>query len=201
MKAVSQNIVTMPTETAVYRRSGGQLISKTQMTQDEAIAATPKNHHIVPWERLDVLEKENSEVRRLMVESYVMTGQRGLALDGTYKRLGKGKIKEIPESKYFGLPVEKRMRAWKGSGPVVADFGLNGGDWGLGVDAGRFLGFPAWVVWEPDAPEANAQQHADHDTKLRKLIRELIPPTIAELEPSANRQILVRLKRIQKAAE
>ena len=203
-------------QTAEFRTAAGARISTKQMTQTEALEVKMQGYHIADSKELAVLKETNKEVKKLLIESWILSGEKGLSRDGPCEILENGERKPLSKSwsmlskkkqdsvfnEFWKLPVEKRAWEYSGSGPVSVVLDYYFRYRGLGVYAYRDSGYRGWVVWVQNAREAGTPQitEAEKYAGLCALIRETLPEAITKLEPAANAEILSHLRRIESAA-
>ncbi|MDE1868602.1 MAG: hypothetical protein KGH60_01395 [Candidatus Micrarchaeota archaeon] len=182
-------------QTTEFRTAGTVRISKVEMPQDKAIAATKnanmEGYHMADSIELALLKETNPEVRRLLEDAYVMTPEKGLKSSGPCEILENGSRRRLSEKSWGDLNKEEQDKLWEaflkipianraweyeGAGPVFAGYydwygglGLNA-DGRLDFDAGRDADSRAWVVWVPDARGAGAPQN---EASLEELLRNI----------------------------
>lgn len=177
-------------QTTEFRTAGTVRISKVEMPQDKAIAATKnanmEGYHMADSIELALLKETNPEVRRLLEDAYVMTPEKGLKSSGPCEILENGSRRRLSEKSWGDLNKEEQDKLWEaflkipianraweyeGAGPVFA--GFDGYDswlrW-LGFDADWGADGRAWVVWVPDARGAGAPQN---EASLEELLRNI----------------------------
>jgi hypothetical protein len=130
-----------------------------------------EGYHMADRKELSRLEITNDEVRRLMEEKYIVTGQTGLlTLMGPCIRLGNGELKQIysnwdkqnaktqvnlTEKAFRSLPIENVAYVYPGDGPVCVGIGQGSfQDKRLiifaSVPSSNAIGY---IVWVADAPK------------------------------------------------
>lgn len=143
------------------------MISIDQITQSDAMETNTPGWHIADSKELAVIKEMKKEIKSLMTESSVMTGEMGLSRDGPcrldpktgeripmYDGQWNALSKEEQEAvmkEFLALPEQERAYEYSGDGPVVVDYNsYQDGKRVLGVGA---RGVPldlGWVVWVKD---------------------------------------------------
>jgi|GEM_PF-6482549 len=121
----------LPLDTAplkyAYYTAGAERISKSVLSCGESIEATKMmvGWHIANTEELTVLKETNEEVKKLLIISIVITGDKGPSTHGPCEIMGKGKRRPLSEkwgtlseveeivviNEFLKLPESKR--AWE----------------------------------------------------------------------------------------